>query len=335
MADNTVNQIICAYSLGCLDRENFIQFVNYIDGGGELPHGEMGELQNVTALIPVLLAIENPPIKAKNDLAKRVLEIEEKRKKKTAEVSAEEAEASNAFGRIIPGFKQEEKQVSDPEQKPVSGRDKLHDITGDQNIIKSDGTNTTKKNISYLPWIILAILTVLLFALTIYFSNATELLETEISELNNQITGLKREVNSTNRFITENIELIEFLNNKKIDIVNLQSSELNPDSYGKLLISFDTGEALLQMKDMPPISDDESYQLWMIGKTESFSLGIILPRPGYDYYRIYNVPSVDKKDIRLFRITKENKAGTETPTGSTYLFGTVNDNAVKKTTRRR
>ena len=65
MADKAIDQMISAFATGCLDRDNFIQFKKYIQKGGDVPPGEIGEQQNVMSLIPAILEIEQPDEKIK------------------------------------------------------------------------------------------------------------------------------------------------------------------------------------------------------------------------------------------------------------------------------
>ena len=78
MADKAIDQMISAFATGCLDRDNFIQFKKYIQKGGEVPRGEIGEQQNVMALIPTILEIEQPDEIIKEQVAKKIIEIQEK-----------------------------------------------------------------------------------------------------------------------------------------------------------------------------------------------------------------------------------------------------------------
>lgn len=59
MAANAIHEMISAYAAGCMDKKNFKTFREYMYEGGELPVGELGELQNVISLLPVILELEN------------------------------------------------------------------------------------------------------------------------------------------------------------------------------------------------------------------------------------------------------------------------------------
>ena len=57
MADNETNEMMSAFALGCMDKLNYREFKNHIRRGGNLPKGELGDLQNIIALIPTVLYI--------------------------------------------------------------------------------------------------------------------------------------------------------------------------------------------------------------------------------------------------------------------------------------
>lgn len=84
MADQIVHEMIAAFSVGCMDRQNFVQFKEYMQQDGELPDGEMGELQNIVAMIPIILDIEKPHPSIKDKVAKRLIEIKDEIKAKIA-----------------------------------------------------------------------------------------------------------------------------------------------------------------------------------------------------------------------------------------------------------
>ena len=312
MADNTVHQIISAYATGCLDKNNYIQFMNYMKGEGELPKGELGELQNVTALIPTLLELEEPSPELKNHVAKRILEVESVRKQKIKETAEK---------------KQAPKVIVDESSIDGSGEDQTGKPEGvvpseskpDADMAESSDDKPVKQGI--LPWILLGVIGLLLIVISVYFFITNGELKDEITDINTRLQGYQNEVVQTNKFINEHIELIEFLNLKNVEVVNFMPTDIKPDAYGKLFISLDAGEAILQLKNMPKITSRESFQLWLVNENQSFSLGDVFPSPGVEYYKINNLPSFDKKDIMMFRITKEIRGGSETPQGQLYLFG--------------
>ncbi|MCF8241269.1 MAG: anti-sigma factor [Melioribacteraceae bacterium] len=87
MADKVISEMITAYALGCMDKENFDQFHRHLKKGGKIPLGELGELQNLSVLIPSLLELEAPNPMLKEKLTENLLALRDEieRKKQAAE----------------------------------------------------------------------------------------------------------------------------------------------------------------------------------------------------------------------------------------------------------
>ncbi|MDP2035936.1 MAG: anti-sigma factor [Ignavibacteria bacterium] len=82
MAEKAIHEMVAAYAVGCMDKQNFVQFKDYIQEGGELPDGELGELQNIIAMIPVILDLEKPHPAIKDMVAKKLIGIKDEIKAK-------------------------------------------------------------------------------------------------------------------------------------------------------------------------------------------------------------------------------------------------------------
>ena len=82
MADKALHEMISAFATGCMDKANFVQFKDYIKEGGELPDRELGELQNIIAMIPVILDLETPDPAIKDMVAKKLIGMKDEIKTK-------------------------------------------------------------------------------------------------------------------------------------------------------------------------------------------------------------------------------------------------------------
>ena len=74
--------MIAAFAAGCMDKANYIQVKDYIDAGGELPTRELGELQNIVSMIPVILDMEQPAPEIKDMVAKKLIGMKDEIKAK-------------------------------------------------------------------------------------------------------------------------------------------------------------------------------------------------------------------------------------------------------------
>ena len=77
MADNQKDfqSFIYPFALGCLDKDEFVSMVDYIEAGGDFPWQELGELQNLTALLPSFLNIETPDPAVKDQVARTLYKL--------------------------------------------------------------------------------------------------------------------------------------------------------------------------------------------------------------------------------------------------------------------
>jgi len=337
--------------------------MNYILDNDDLPKGEMGELQNIISLVPTLLELDKPADSLKRNLEKRIQDLEGIRL-----TSAEKTKIENKFKEeILPPISEpKEIKITDtkaqtiveedvkkqtfieepirsnssvPKEKTVLKSEPLHDV-GENEIPKTKIIETKsdhfdeRKSFSILPWLLAGILFVILVLVTIYFNNTNTELNNEINTIKSQLSGFQGEIATTNKFVNDHVALIEFFNHKNVEIVNFQGSDINLDASGKLLISFEAGEGLLQLKNTSPLSSNEAFQLWMVSKNESYSLGTIVTRPDLEYYKITNIPFLKKEEVRMFRITKETREGAEIPQGITYLFGVFSTEKINSKGRR-
>ncbi|MBA4406866.1 hypothetical protein C0389_06290 [bacterium] len=85
MADKMIHEMISAFAAGCMDKDNYTHFKDYLKAGGELPKGELGELQNIISMIPVILDLENPDPAIKDMVAKKLIGMKEEIKTKIIE----------------------------------------------------------------------------------------------------------------------------------------------------------------------------------------------------------------------------------------------------------
>jgi hypothetical protein len=161
MADQIIHEMIAAFSVGCMDKQNFVQFKEYMQQDGELPDGEMGELQNIVAMIPIILDIEIPHTSIKDKVAKRLIEIKDEIKAKILNERKSSSTFSKTFTVPIEGqdeisFKNTKTQSFSPrltninlKQTRTSKDDfaeylekkKTKTLTKDQTGIKAETTN--------------------------------------------------------------------------------------------------------------------------------------------------------------------------------------------------
>lgn len=82
MAENPrdFTSLMYAYALGCLDEEDKKLMFDYFKAGGDHPWQDLGELQNLTALLPSFLTIEEPSPTLKDKVARTLYRIREQKR---------------------------------------------------------------------------------------------------------------------------------------------------------------------------------------------------------------------------------------------------------------
>ncbi|MCE1188457.1 MAG: anti-sigma factor [Ignavibacteria bacterium] len=69
-----------AYSLGCLDKEDYIHLVEHLESGESFPWQELGEFQNLSSLLPSFLNTEEPAANVKDRVARRLYRLRDEKK---------------------------------------------------------------------------------------------------------------------------------------------------------------------------------------------------------------------------------------------------------------
>ncbi len=338
MAKNAVHEMIAAFAVGCMDRDNFIHFKDYIDAGGELPEGELQELQNIVSLIPIILDLEKPDLSLKDEVARRLIGMKDEIKTRIREEKKETALKSSsritkvgtkASFQLTNLKKTEQKEKTDESSEATAGkktgtidRSVLPEeagryFTSQQSQIKT-AQRPAGKTGSIVGWFAI-VLSLVLFSLAGYYSF------TSIEELNQKLLDLEQDVNvyrselaRTNNFVNNYIGLIEFFNYGDITIVNLKSTVPSENASAKVLLSFDAKEGLIQFRNVKPLLANQGYQLWLVSRGVSYSMGVYQPM-GNEFIHLTSFPIIPKENIESLKITIESNTGSPTPSVNEYM----------------
>jgi len=111
MADKALSEMIAAFAAGCMDKQNYMQFKDYMDESGYLPKGELGELQNIISMIPVILDLEKPDPSIKDLVAKKLIGMKEEIKTKIIEEKKKTTAAATKLSKS---------SINSPKNKTIS-----------------------------------------------------------------------------------------------------------------------------------------------------------------------------------------------------------------------
>jgi len=370
MADKAIHEMISAFAAGCMDKANFVQFKDYIKEGGELPDRELGELQNIISMIPVILDLETPDPVIKDMVAKKLIGMKDEIKTKII------AEKTRATFQTRPGtFIQEKSTLKDgqhpvvpPKHKTLTFSSKTPGSGNSTFVFNENKSNTftkakttwidppqiipqekkkvvqapilsdepeslitsnankevqesQEKNSSFMTGWIAILLSLLLFTILGYYVfTSIESHNRKIDELKDDVTKLRSDLSKANNFIGNNSSLIEFMNYKDIQQVDLKALNANEKATARLLLSFSEKEGLIQFKDAKPLPPNQAYQVWVNCKGQAYSIGTFQPN-GSEYLKITAFPFVPKEQIESFRVTISPGTGVQTPPVTSYLIG--------------
>lgn len=361
MASDPILEMISAFASGCMDKENFVQFKDYINSGGSLPDSELGDLQNIVSMIPVILDLEQPDPAIKDSIAKKLIAMQDEiktrireEKKKTTQVldkSSTFSDLKTAAGKTFikepPAEKTSTLQFMKPKQKtklvhsevlnpepenePVHGSTKIDSVIPEQSqrLFTSQNPpsvqspeNQDKPSGSLAGWLAV-ILVILLFTILGYYTYTSfDEISDKYDELQREVNTLRSELTTSNNFVSNYISLIEFFNNRDVTVVNLSSLDPNDKALARIFLAFDQKEGLIQFRNARLLQQNQGFQVWVVSKNQSYSIGVYSPSQN-EYMRITAFPFLPKDQIERIKVTIESNTGSPTASTLTYLEGTL------------
>lgn len=317
MANREIHEMISSFAAGCMDRENFINFKNYMLKGNDLPYRELGELQNTIALLPVILEKELPSEEIKNKILSKTFVQE-------SPLSAED-ELPESKDEILPEPSKEEKidvnkitdEIKDEEiaAMPLSFT-KINEQEKEEKLppvpVKKSSVFHSDK---FLLFLIPSVLVLLILTIMLIITSSQT---SKINLLEEKLTGLIAENNQIKEYIKDNSIFTEFFNYPDILTLQLKGSKANPDRSGKIFIAGTNDEALLDLANIPALPDEEVYQVWAFIGEDTFSLGTFSPESGKRYYKLTNLLKFDIKRLKKIEITSESIPSSFIPEGEVF-----------------
>ncbi|MBI9071907.1 MAG: hypothetical protein JEY94_09930 [Melioribacteraceae bacterium] len=351
MADQQVHEMISAFASGCIDKENYRNFKEYLKTGADLPLKEMGEIQNIVSLIPIILDQEVPDPELKGRVAKQLKNYQDeikakirdkkkltteddvtaksktKTKRKTFERDEHKMEAPESFSfnsGTSEKKKADQKKKDDNYKYDIVGQTKEFDEPFLINQKFNKSVEADKKPFITIGSIVVSIILVILLVISFFhFTSEISELKGESLNLKADLVQFKMKQSESNKFIEDYKKLIDFVSYSDISIVKMTSSNNNFTGSAKLLLSFENGEALLELSDIPVPQQDSVYKLWMIGQNASYSIGSFIPNENERFLKIAGMPFIDKANISLFRLTVEAGTNGDSSDGRMILYGTL------------
>ena len=327
--DNDLNEMIAAYAVGCMDKENHSYFKKHKQSGGHLPKGKLGELQTVVSLLPITLNKVYPPEELKDILGYKLLDIHkmiidgvlpDKRK-----IENKEEPVDNVQPIQMPTTEIKTEEEPQPELETIEQETENEAFAE----LEPEKIKIRKKPNSILFWAFNFILLAGLIYFSYLISDETFHLSNNVELMKHQLAKIDLETSTAKTFISEYMEFINFFNNPNIKIVHLIGGKGSPSSSGKLFVSFDAGEGMLDVNKLPPLEKNKYYSLWMFNNNTEVLIYSFRITPDQKYIKIPRIPYTSSEKVILFRITKEEKPDLDKPWGKTYLFGALTETLEK------
>jgi cell division protein FtsL len=176
--------------------------------------------------------------------------------------------------------------------------------------------------------IIIMFLISLAVAAVVYFINNSEIQNNkkQIALLNGQVSALNSEILRLNRIQ----RILYIIGSKDVSTINLNGTGNNPAEFGKLSLDFPSKEGLLQLFNMPALTSNQYYHLWMTGNGQTFSLGSYRPAKNGEYLTINQMPEIPMDDIESFQVTIEENQNPTLPSRLQLLSASLKNSARRR-----
>lgn len=166
-------------------------------------------------------------------------------------------------------------------------------------------------------WGAISLLILLILAIAVIYLNFSS----EIKDLQLTNESLTQRLNDLSVKFSNTQEIQDFIETADVKIITLKGTGINPEGNGKLIISFSQNKGYLQLADMPVLSQDKSYQLWMqIPSGGYYSLGVFNPAGRIQYFP-FNIPQSAIENVHDFLVTEESSGGASSPGNNVFLSG--------------
>lgn len=369
MADKMIHEMAAAFAAGCMDKDNFVQFKEYINAGGALPEGELGELQNIISMLPVILDLENPDPAIKDMVAKKLIGMKEEIKTQILEgkkntfatkikedIPAEPAnpplqnslsfvskkDSGSSLNPQSDGKEEKSnsasedptpKGIKDAKKTPIEDPRRL-DVIPSPSFKKTSPTAEIEEpkipeKFSSVAGWIALLLTIILFTILGYFTYSS------VESINGEMKKLREDVVSLkNELGNAN----DFITNYTSLIEFFNYKDINVIT----LTSADVNEKssariLLSFSQKEALIQFKTVKPLPENKSYqvwSVSKGTVSSLgvympKGEEYLKITSFPAVPGEQIESFRITIESKEGASTASETIFLAGTMIAEPVK------
>ena len=103
---------------------------------------------------------------------------------------------------------------------------------------------------------------------------------------------------------------------------DLQAREGAPSAQGKIWVDRATGRGMMMARDLPPLAEGQTYQVWLTNPQGRVSGGFLRPYDDGVYYVVLQPPG-KLTDYQTVGVTVEPLGGSPGPTGARIIGGEI------------
>ncbi|GJQ62263.1 MAG: hypothetical protein SCALA702_13160 [Melioribacteraceae bacterium] len=329
MSDTAIHEMISAFAAGCMDEKNHLYFKEYLEESRALPDKKLGELQNIMALLPLLLEEEDVPPDLKKQVAKKLLSLQDEIKAKI-QTEKRKTLSENPKSPLINDTppKEEPKSIISetiPRQQPPEEEGEIIETPAfQQSGLNLQEKLERRKDLSLHSeefvlnrnhWFGIFGLVTIIIAIIVALGLVYQILDSKIETVVDKFSGVESEITLNTDFRENYFSLMQFFNHSDIKYYNLVNIDAANNASAKVFLSIDGGSGIIQLSEMPRLADEQTFQLWIRTATRDYSLGTFLPNPGRQFQEIEELPAITYPDIEQLFISAEFKPGNNAPTG--------------------
>lgn len=149
-------------------------------------------------------------------------------------------------------------------------------------------------------------------------------LNSEINEKESVIDEQETQIMQLEDELQQKEEMLSILQSREIEIVVMSGMEVNPDGHGKIIWNTEQQQALLQVSNLPTVSQGRTYQLWILTSDKPVSAGVFSVNDEHDnFFQIEEFTGSGRQSANGFAVTQEPENGSQQPTGDMYLMGNM------------
>lgn len=164
------------------------------------------------------------------------------------------------------------------------------------------------------------VLLAIMSGVAFYFSNQFNQSQQQVAQLEEQQSGISRQVDNLQLALNQNAEKVQLLTDASTVRVTMKGTDKSPASIALIYWNTESKAVYLDIKTLPPAAADKQYQLWFIDpKAGPVSAGVFDVKTG-EMMKMINAPAA-----AAFAVTLEPRGGSINPSmDQMYVVGTVN-----------